>query len=643
MVQGQGVLESPQPGVTPSNTVVEVNEEGARVKGGAYGFSLLDSFSPFKNSLLLLTGLWERYSKNFLVVRDESQFSAVNRKSFSAGLRPSRYINLTGSLRKSDALLGNPNLDRGFAFGANAITPGHVPLQFGYYRTVQTLGLRFGMDQYSLQLPRLNRFSAGIIYSEFRFGGILTRSETTTVSADFRRLGHVGVHDQLQFGQGHNYGADWAREFKHTGVYFLGGVERQLARGQKSILAPVVSLRVPLPKRQHLSVSYFSLRGSKLLRFEIGGPLFRPRELVSSITQTAVIVPASITGQVYFDANMDERFTAGVDRPLTRLQVWLDGEESTTTDAGGYFRFDGLAPGMHHLRVAITSLPADLVLVREDLTMAVIPYATNREDFRAVRVGRIRGTVRLQRMNELGELVEKPYPDARITATGNRETFSEVEGDFILADLPPGSYELKIDPASIPTGFAATPALRTVEVKPGGSTDGIDFVLARPVVVKPAPSSRPAQGTAAVPAPRVAPVAVRVEPPVILPVALPVPPPVSAPAPPPQNSGRDAAQKHNLDGRRLTQEGRYQEAIAELSEAIRIQPDFALAYNARGYAWCLLRKYDLAVKDLTKAIELNGNYANAYQLRAVAKKALGNVAEAAADARRARELGLVMK
>ena len=491
-----GIVENPLPASTPANSVIEVNEESARVKGGASGFSLLDSFSPFKSTLLLLTGLWERYSRNFLVVRDESQFSAVSRKSISAGFRPSRYIGFNGSLRRSKALLGNPDLDRGFGYGANAITPGRIPVQLGYFRSVQTLGARFAMTQYSVQLPRLNRFSAGTVYSEFRFGGILTRSATTTLSAELRRLGHLGAHDQLQFGQGHNYGADWAREFKHTGIYFLGGLERQLVRGQQAILAPVAALRIPLPRRQHLSVSYFSVRGSKLLRFEIGGPIFRPRELVTSITQTAVIVPSSISGQVYYDVDFDEQFTAGVDRPLARLQVWLDGEESTTTDAGGFFRFDHLAPGTHNIRVAVANLPADLVFLREELTVAVIPYAPNREDFRAVRVGRIRGVVRLAATNENGEKVETPFPDARIIATGNRETFSERDGEFVLADLPPAFYELRMDPATIPRGFVAVPALRRVQVKPGASTDDVNFVLARPVIEKPAPANRPAQGAA---------------------------------------------------------------------------------------------------------------------------------------------------
>jgi tetratricopeptide (TPR) repeat protein len=100
----------------------------------------------------------------------------------------------------------------------------------------------------------------------------------------------------------------------------------------------------------------------------------------------------------------------------------------------------------------------------------------------------------------------------------------------------------------------------------------------------------------------------------------------------------DFAQNHNLVGRRLTNEGRYREAVAELSQAIRLQADFALAYNARGYAWCLLHNYTAANDDLTRAIQLNPNYTNAYQLRAVVRRALGDISAADADAQRAEEL-----
>jgi tetratricopeptide (TPR) repeat protein len=77
-----------------------------------------------------------------------------------------------------------------------------------------------------------------------------------------------------------------------------------------------------------------------------------------------------------------------------------------------------------------------------------------------------------------------------------------------------------------------------------------------------------------------------------------------------------------VKGRALTTSGNYEEAIAELSEAIRLQPDFARAYNARGYVYLLKRDYQRALADFDEAVRLDPNYANAIQNRALAVKGL---------------------
>ena len=78
------------------------------------------------------------------------------------------------------------------------------------------------------------------------------------------------------------------------------------------------------------------------------------------------------------------------------------------------------------------------------------------------------------------------------------------------------------------------------------------------------------------------------------------------------------AAQHNQRGRELTAAGKYREAIAELDLAIRAQPDFWLAYNARGYAYHLLRDYARAIADYEEAIRLNPKYENAIHNREAA-------------------------
>ena len=85
-------------------------------------------------------------------------------------------------------------------------------------------------------------------------------------------------------------------------------------------------------------------------------------------------------------------------------------------------------------------------------------------------------------------------------------------------------------------------------------------------------------------------------------------------------------------------QGHYPQALDELTAAIEAQPDFALAYNARGFAYQMMRDTTHALADLDAAIRLNPVYANAYHNRSVARKAAGDKDGSAADEAKAREL-----
>lgn len=56
-------------------------------------------------------------------------------------------------------------------------------------------------------------------------------------------------------------------------------------------------------------------------------------------------------------------------------------------------------------------------------------------------------------------------------------------------------------------------------------------------------------------------------------------------------------------------------AIADYTEAIRLNPKYAAAYNNRGNGWHDKRDYDRAIADYTEAIRLNAGYASAYYNR----------------------------
>jgi tetratricopeptide (TPR) repeat protein len=70
--------------------------------------------------------------------------------------------------------------------------------------------------------------------------------------------------------------------------------------------------------------------------------------------------------------------------------------------------------------------------------------------------------------------------------------------------------------------------------------------------------------------------------------------------------------------------GNYEKAIADYSEAIRLNPQFAQAFSNRGYTYFVLKNYQQAINDATKAIELNRDSDNAYVSRGNAHDELGN-------------------
>ena len=52
---------------------------------------------------------------------------------------------------------------------------------------------------------------------------------------------------------------------------------------------------------------------------------------------------------------------------------------------------------------------------------------------------------------------------------------------------------------------------------------------------------------------------------------------------------------------------KYEKAIADYNEAIRLDPKMAAAYTQRGYAWEAKKDYEKAIADYTEAIRLNPN------------------------------------
>jgi tetratricopeptide (TPR) repeat protein len=75
----------------------------------------------------------------------------------------------------------------------------------------------------------------------------------------------------------------------------------------------------------------------------------------------------------------------------------------------------------------------------------------------------------------------------------------------------------------------------------------------------------------------------------------------------------------------------YQQAIAECTKAIQLDPNYFHAYRNRGLAYHNLKDYQKAIDDYTKAIQLDPNYTDVYYRRGIAYYELKDYQQAMAE------------
>ena len=98
------------------------------------------------------------------------------------------------------------------------------------------------------------------------------------------------------------------------------------------------------------------------------------------------------------------------------------------------------------------------------------------------------------------------------------------------------------------------------------------------------------------------------------------------------------AQEWFEQGKKQWQAGEYEESIRYYSEAIRLDPNLAYAYNNRGASYADLGQHERAIQDYDKAIELDPKYALAYNNRGLSYAGLRQYKRAIEDFDKAIEL-----
>ena len=110
------------------------------------------------------------------------------------------------------------------------------------------------------------------------------------------------------------------------------------------------------------------------------------------------------------------------------------------------------------------------------------------------------------------------------------------------------------------------------------------------------------------------------------------------PAMAPTKAPAETADVYHSRGRKLLLDGKFSESIEQFTQALKLDPSLALAFNGRGFAHYRLKQYAEAIADFNEAIRLNPKYANAYLNRSAARRASGDKAGADADQAKLREL-----
>ena len=452
----------------------------------------------------------------------------------------------------------------------------------------------------------------------------------------------------------------WRHQFQHVPYFIIperrGTIAGKIFRDDQSKgalepdMPPVPEVEVVLDDRRRIltradgSYRFSSVpRGAHKLavKYHSQDPFFFTTPSEMQVEQDASVnfgigySQSGLAGAVLNDAG---RGIAGVTVVIALAEL----KRSAVTEADGSFFAAPLTAGEYEVRAEEDTLPPgySAEALGESQRVTVGPSSPGKAIFTARAYRTISGRV-LTYDAAAGRYV--PVSAARVTLKPGSTIVTDASGRYLFRDLASESYTIAVEHE----GQGSTRAVR-LNSEPVDLRD-VDFQISGPSLPRaPAPAVAPAMpevkrpplaasaldSDSAIPAvksPRLAASALdsgsavpAVKPPQLAARAL--------------ESGSATAQAHNVLGRQLSTAGRYQEAIVELSTALRLAPDFALAWNARGYAFVMLRQWTRGIEDLDQAILLNPSYQNAYQIRAIARGAAGDARGAAEDSKKSKLL-----
>ncbi|QQZ28160.1 IPTL-CTERM sorting domain-containing protein [Thiothrix subterranea] len=205
----------------------------------------------------------------------------------------------------------------------------------------------------------------------------------------------------------------------------------------------------------------------------------------------------SIAGQVRDDANYNGALTdteTGI--PGVTMTLLLDDVEvaRTATDSDGKYSFTNLKPGNYVIvetDLALWSSTADIDATNDNrvaVTLASAQHSTGNDFLDSKQKGSLSGVVwtdtNSDGVRDGGESVLAGVSVTVLDSSGNpvATLTTDAQGAYSAADLPPGTYTVNVDPASLPAGSQQTGDPDGVKdhqtlavIKPSQNTSGLDF------------------------------------------------------------------------------------------------------------------------------------------------------------------------
>ncbi len=177
---------------------------------------------------------------------------------------------------------------------------------------------------------------------------------------------------------------------------------------------------------------------------------------------------------------IDGRILAG-DQPaapgIAGVAVTIDGHGRAVTGPNGTFGFGGLAAGPHTVAIVQETLPASFGSLTEytkqvDVVTGTIAHVK----FVGAPLASIAGTVKFAHpANPQAVGVENAYVVAQ---PGDHAAIVELDGSYLLDNLPAGDYTLSVDPETLPDGMGVTSDKEVqFSLKPGQHAENVNFLV----------------------------------------------------------------------------------------------------------------------------------------------------------------------